>query len=87
MAKEIHEKTVGGDPNNHIFSADNFFVNRNGEYMFDPLKIADAHQYTQNSVILKAKAGWSPIIVDNTNVKSWELQPYIHMAVSAEHAR
>lgn len=83
LAAGIHEKTVSGDPRNHIFSADNFFINRNGQYIFDPMKIQDAHQATQNYVLLKVHEGWSPIIVDNTNVKSWELHAYVHMAVGA----
>lgn len=64
----------------HIHSADNFFMVR-GKYNFVPNQLSEAHQWNQNSVNLKMKRGFSPIIVDNTNVRMWEMSAYTNMAV------
>lgn len=64
-----------------IFSSDDFFLSRRG-YKFDRNLLPDAHEWNKKKVHSKAAAGWSPIIVDNTNIMVWEMQPYVQIAVS-----
>lgn len=63
-----------------IFSSDDFFLTRRG-YKFDPNLLPDAHEWNRKRVRSKAAAGWSPIIIDNTNIMVWEMQPYVQIAV------
>lgn len=64
-----------------IFSSDDFFYNSKGDYRYNPAYISDAHNYNHERVQEKAKAGFSPIIVDNTNMQLWEMMPYVKCAV------
>lgn len=51
--------------------------------MYDVTRIGEAHEFTQNRVLKKVRDYWSPIIVDNTHMKLWEMFPYVRMA--AQH--
>ncbi|XP_058826150.1 uncharacterized protein LOC131686049 [Topomyia yanbarensis] len=83
LSRALIDKTVGnGDYRNHIFSADDYFL-VNGVYRYQSDRIEDAHRFNQNNVQAKARDGWSPIVVDNTNIKLWEMYAYVQMA--AEH--
>ena len=82
LGKEIHARTVNGDPKDHIFSADDYFMTSSGYYRFDATKLPDAHQDTQKRCSEAAQKGWSPLIIDNTNVRNWELHDYVRTAVS-----
>lgn len=71
----------GYNANEFIFSSDDFFMSRRG-YKFDRNLLPDAHEWNRKKVNSKAAAGWSPIIVDNTNIMVWEMLPYVQIAVS-----
>lgn len=60
-------------------STDDFWM-KDGKYVFDPLRIAEAHQWNQKRTRECLKKGISPIIVDNTNIEAWEMKPYVYMA-------
>ncbi|XP_055696764.1 uncharacterized protein LOC129797910 isoform X2 [Phlebotomus papatasi] len=81
LGRKIVDETVGGDYRRHIFSSDNFFYDVNGVYKYDIEKLSEAHAFNQNCVFKRAYDGWSPIIVDNTNMKLWEMQIYCKYAV------
>lgn len=81
LGREIINKTVNGDYPNHIFSADDYFLNERGQYNYVPDRIKNAHEFNQNRVRKKCEDGWSPIIVDNTHIKIWEMFPYCYSAV------
>ncbi|CRK87090.1 CLUMA_CG000858, isoform A [Clunio marinus] len=83
LAHRIIEDTIGleNDPDNHIISADKYFIKRNGFYKFEPEKLPEAHQFTQTLFTQSAANGLSPIIVDNTNVCYWEMYYYMQVAV------
>lgn len=81
LARYILDQSVGNDYRNHIFSSDDYFYNIKGEYVYQKEKIQEAHEYNQKRVRKKAAEGWSPIIVDNTNIKIWEMFPYVKVAV------
>ncbi|XP_030387419.1 NEDD4-binding protein 2 isoform X2 [Scaptodrosophila lebanonensis] len=63
-----------------VHSTDDYFY-RNGVYQFDRNLLTDAHDWNKKRVHQKASDGWSPIIIDNTNTKIWEMRPYVHIAV------
>lgn len=60
-------------------STDDFWI-KDGQYMFVPSRIAEAHQWNQQRAKECLKKGISPIIIDNTNIEAWEMKPYVHMA-------
>lgn len=75
LAKHI-QKLNGGV----IYSTDDFFTDENGIYQFDPKKIAMNHIKNQNRTEEAMKDEISPIIIDNTNLKAWEMKPYVILA-------
>lgn len=83
LAKKVLEMTVGSGIDiykTHIFSADDFFIVR-GQYQFQKSLLPEAHARTQNHVSVAANDGVSPIIVDNTNIELWEMEPYARNAI------
>ncbi|ETN60319.1 hypothetical protein AND_008048 [Anopheles darlingi] len=82
LSRLLIDRTSAGDYRNHIISADDYFL-VNGVYKFQPDALDNAHQFTQRSVLAKAREGWSPIVVDNTNIRLWEMFPYVQIA--ADH--
>ena len=92
-ARELLRGYSSGDnPLNHpvgngvICSADDFFTERGkGEYAFDPSLLPVAHKQCQDKAVQALKKGLSPVIIDNTNTKLWELKqlkPIILLAQS-----
>ena len=67
------------DPTYLVCEADQYFVDIEGEYKYDPSKIKEAHEWCQDRVTHSLAFG-KPTIVANTFVRKWELQPYIDMA-------
>ncbi|XP_017861853.1 PREDICTED: uncharacterized protein LOC108613119 [Drosophila arizonae] len=63
-----------------VYSTDDYFITPRG-YEFNPSILPEAHDWNKERVKCKAAAGWSPIIVDNTNIMKWEMQPYVQIAV------
>lgn len=66
-----------------VVSADNFFIS-NGEYKFKPELLGDAHKACfrafHDYVMGDDTDYLDLLIVDNTNVKLWELSPYVAVA-------
>lgn len=82
LAKSLIDATMNGDYANHIFSTDDYFYDkRSKRYLYDRSKLSQAHDSNQFRVAQRTLNGWSPIIVDNTNMKLWEMFPYIREAV------
>uniref|UniRef100_A0A1A9WE34 Smr domain-containing protein n=1 Tax=Glossina brevipalpis TaxID=37001 RepID=A0A1A9WE34_9MUSC len=69
------------DIRHFILSSDDYFYDAAGRYKYSTDRLAEAHDYNQKRVFEKAETGWSPIIVDNTNMKLWEMLPYVQAAV------
>ncbi|USD63950.1 ATP-binding protein [Vibrio sp. SCSIO 43136] len=59
--------------------ADMFFIDREGNYRFEPSLLSEAHQWCQNQTRQLLKAGES-VVVSNTFVQQWEMKPYLKMA-------
>lgn len=49
--------------------------------MYDVKLLGDAHTWNQNRARRAMDDGRSPIIIDNTNIQSWEMKPYVQMAI------
>lgn len=82
LARSIIDRTMNGDYDNHVFSTDDFFYDRRTKrYLFDRSKLSQAHESNQFRVAQRTLNGWSPIIIDNTNMKWWEMFPYFKSAV------
>lgn len=63
-----------------ICSGDDYFMTSLGEYKFDVTKLAEAHICAQNKAIQACRDSISPVIIDNTNVKFWEVKKYLDIA-------
>ena len=59
--------------------ADKFFECETGEYRYDPEKLKDSHEWCQREV-LNALENRKSVVVSNTFVKLWEMEPYLKMA-------
>lgn len=69
-------------PDTVHLEADMFFVNDAGVYKYDPSSIKAAHAWCQDQAREALAKGLS-VVVSNTFVKVWELQPYLDMAKAA----
>lgn len=65
--------------NGVTLSTDDYFMN-NGMYDFDPTKLGIYHKNNQDRTEKNMIDGISPIIVDNTFSKEWEMKPYVQLA-------
>ena len=63
-----------------VLSADNFFVNEKGEYIFDSSKLKEAHNDCQVKCAERMRNQFSKIVVANTFTQEWEMEPYFTMA-------
>lgn len=66
--------------NQDVLSADNFFIDKNGEYVFDGSKIKEAHNNCQQKCAERMKHEFLKIVVANTFTEEWEMKPYFEMA-------
>ena len=60
-------------------SADDFFIDDDGQYIFDPKLLPDAHKECQEKA-RKALAAGKSVAVHNTFTQRWEMEPYLEMA-------
>ena len=67
-------------PSATVCSADNFFLNDDGDYVFVPYKISEAHQDCWGHYIDALFRKEEQIVVDNTNMCSWEYANYVKLA-------
>lgn len=73
--KSTLAKTINAE---HL-EADMFFIAPSGDYVYQPEKIAEAHQWCKEMTerYLKEKRD---VVVSNTFVQCWEIMPYLKMA-------
>jgi hypothetical protein len=70
------------------FEADQYFTSDEGEFLFDPKEIRNAHQWCQESTVEALVQGFD-VVVSNTFTQLWEMEFYkeyakeygIHLAV------
>ena len=71
-----------------IFSADNYFMDESGRYVFRAELLGEAHSqclraYTERLISLaRTQSDCCPVtlVVDNTNICPWEIAPYYSLA-------
>ena len=65
-----------------VCSADNFFIDFRGSYIYDPKRIGEAHAQCFRHFLETLNALIPPdnIAVDNTNIMAWEIAPYVAAA-------
>jgi predicted kinase len=78
LAKIILQIRESDEP--EVLSADDFFINENGEYDFDSKKIKEAHNYCQFRCSERMRQQKSRIVVANTFTEEWEMEIYFDMA-------
>ena len=60
--------------------ADMYFVDRDGNYKFEPSKLKDAHAWCQDEVDFLMTYMHSPIVVSNTFTQEWEMEAYYELS-------
>jgi len=78
LAKIILQLRESDEP--EVLSADDFFINEDGEYDFDFAKIKEAHQYCQFRCSERMRQQKAKIVVANTFTQEWEMKIYFEMA-------
>lgn len=63
-----------------IYSTDDFFVGENGGYCFEPSRLGEYHAANVQRVVAAMAARSATVVVDNTNCRAWEMQPYVAAA-------
>ena len=58
-----------------VCSADHFFINKDG-YNFDQSFLGKAHQSCFKKFLSSIQQDEALVVVDNTNVTSWQISPY-----------
>ncbi|KAM4702490.1 NEDD4-binding protein 2-like 2 [Discoglossus pictus] len=76
LARNILEQCRNGI----VFSTDDYFCQKEG-YTYDVKLLGDAHIWNQNRARRAMDDGKCPVIIDNTNTQSWEMKPYVQMAM------
>lgn len=66
--------------NQDVLSADNFFIDREGNYVFDATRLKEAHNDCQQKCAERMKMQFSKIVVANTFTQEWEMETYFEMA-------
>ena len=66
-----------------IHSTDNYFFTELGTYDFIPDKLGEYHQKNLEAFCANIDAGIDLIINDNTNLSSWQSEPYIEAGKNA----
>lgn len=60
-----------------VASADHFFLQANGTYVFDAEKLSEAHISCFRTFLEAAQNRVPHIIIDNSNIFAWEISPYV----------
>ena len=81
MAKAL---TAAGQDSINVatVSADSFFVDPSGRYVYVPSLLEKAHQWAQNKAKLAIKNEANLIVVDNTNLQVISLRPQLFFHLS-----
>lgn len=64
----------------YVCEADDYFIDKNGNYNFDPYRLFAAHKFCIEKVEAGMKNNISSIAQSNTNVKESDLMPYYELA-------
>ena len=74
-------ETICGDSESRVMvSADDFFINDDGEYSFDHTKLKEAHSWCQTETQEAMEDDYEVVVVHNTFTRKWEVDPYMKLA-------
>ena len=65
-----------------VYAADDFFVDAEGRYNFDPARLGEAHAQCQENVRKALEFGCAKVAVTNTFTQRWEIQPYLNIVTN-----
>ena len=68
-----------------VFEADQFFVQSDGSYVFDPSLLSLAHGRCQQNVRIGMQSKFETIAVANTFSQQWEMEPYRKLAAEYKY--
>jgi len=74
------KSTLARELSDYVCEADEFFMNQNDEYRFDPAKLPEAHAYCLGEVESGMKVSIEKIVVSNTFSQRWEFAKYLDLA-------
>ena len=64
-----------------VCSADHFFLNEEtNTYEFDASMLSEAHGQCKDKATVACESNANVVIIDNTNVKKWEMKHYTNLA-------
>ena len=78
--KSTLAKILVGDKDYCHKEADMYFIDRVGNYNFNPSQLKDAHKWCQDEIEFAMKYDHSPVVVSNTFTQEWEMQSYYELA-------
>jgi predicted kinase len=78
--KSTLAKMLVGDKDYCHKEADMYFVDRDGNYKFNPSQLKDAHKWCQDEIEFAMKYDHSPVVVSNTFTQEWGMQSYYELA-------
>lgn len=73
-------KSLVGDNDCAHREADMYFLDENGNYVFNPSHLKEAHTWCQQEIEFAMKIQHERIVVSNTFTQAWEMQPYYDLA-------
>ena len=62
------------------YEADMYFVNADGEYVFNPALLKDAHNWCQTMTRIAMEYNTPKVVVSNTFTQEWEMEAYYKLA-------
>ncbi|XP_041373615.1 2',3'-cyclic-nucleotide 3'-phosphodiesterase-like [Gigantopelta aegis] len=71
-------------PISAVCSADDYFL-KDGVYNFDPNKLGPAHETCRLRTEQHCQSGCPVVVIDNTNVKRWEMKEYLDLALRTNY--
>ena len=77
---EIIMMCPGSSRDHMVLSADDFFIDRDGNYNFDPTKLKEAHNDCLVKCAERMKNEFVKIVVANTFTQEWEMEKYYEIA-------
>ena len=69
-------------PEHCVCSADDHFYQQDGSYKWVKTELEAAHKECQSKAEAACKADTSVVIIDNTNVRRWEIKFYVNIAAT-----
>lgn len=78
--KSTFAKQLVGDKDYRHREADMYFVDRDGNYKFNPSKLKEAHEWCREEIEFVMKYDHPVVAVSNTFTQEWEMKPYYELA-------